>query len=258
MAGIRYEGRSPDSDNSVVTRRWSNDNAGSLAVTTTFVNTEIARVVAANNLQTKTYVDDQDNLLAKLTDVTTADNLRLESTARGTTVASLDSSGMLTATQIPTTLVTERTARSVFATAPSFSGTYTCTTTATREKLLATLTILDPGFPYIPLPFGFVSGQAGGTPGLYPWSGNGVCGQLTVCPAAGSGDTIYGVGACSDTPATGVYPIFPYAASNTTPSTRPATNGTLTLNLYGCCFQGSGYSFSSTGLSFYVIVIPAM
>jgi hypothetical protein len=258
MPGIRYEGRAPDSDSSLITRKWSLDNAAALAVTTSFVNAEIARVVAASNLQTTTYVDAQDGLLAKLSDVQAADALHLASTARGTTVASLDSSGMLTSTQVPSNLITERTARSVAATAPSFSGSYTCTTTSTREKLLATITVPDPGFPYHPLPFGFVSGQASSTAGLYPWSGNGILGQLTVCPPAESGDTIYGVGACSDSPTTGLYPFFPYGASGTTPTNRPAVSGTLRLDLYGCCLEGNGYSFSSTGLTFYVIVIPAM
>lgn len=256
MPGIRYEGRYPDGDSSLITRQWSNETAAALAVTNPFLAGEVARVVAASSLQTTTYVDAQDALLAKLADVQSADSALLDTGARNTTVATLDSSGNLTASQIPSTLVTERAAFSVAAAGASFSGSYSTTTTTIREKLLATLTIPDPGFPYIILPFGSVTGQAGGTPGLYPWSGNGVCGQLTVCPPPGD-DTIYGLGACSDSSAAGAYPILPYGSSNNTPLNRPAVNGSLTLNLYGCCFQGSGYSFSSTGLVFYVIGIPA-
>lgn len=254
---IRYEGRYPDGDNSLVTKKWTDDTATASAVTTTFITNEISRVVSESTLQTITYVDSQDALLAKLADVTAADTLYLNTSARNATVAGLDGSGMLISGQIPTTVVTDRLARSHVGTA-SFSGNYTCNTTLTREKKLASVTIPDPGFPYIVLPFGSVTGQAGGTPGVYPWSGNGVCGLLTVCPPAGSGDTIYGLGAATDSPVSTSYPIFPYAASGATPANRPALNGATTLDLYGSCFQGSGYTFYSAGLSFYVIVIPTL
>lgn len=254
---IRYEGRYPDGDNSLATKKWTDDTNVSLAVTTSFINSEIARVISANNLQTTTYVDNQDALVAKLSAVTAADTLYVDSTARNTTVAGLDSSGMLISTQLPNTIVTDRVARSHVGSA-SFSGTYTCNTTTVREKKLATVSIPDPGFAYIPLPFGFVTGYAGGTPGLYPWSGNGTCGQLVVCPPQGSGDTIYGFGSGTDSPTAGLCPVLPYGASNATPGNRPAVNGALTLDLYGSCFQGSGYTYSSTGLSFFVIVVPAM
>lgn len=255
--GIRYVGRYPDADLTVTTKKWADDTAAARAVTTTFVNSEISRVVQASNLQTATYVDAQDALLARLADVQAADAACLPATARNSTVAGLDSTGMLINSQLPATIVTDRVARSHVGTVV-FSGSYTCTTTTTREKKLATVSIPDPGFAYIPLPFGVVTGQAGGTPGLYSWSGNGVCGQLTVCPPQGSGDTIYGLGAASDSPTVGSYPILPYAASSATPINRPAVQGALTLDLYGCCFQGAGYTFFSTGLSFYVLVVPAM
>lgn len=261
MAGVRYEGRAPDGDDGLVNRGWITDTAlPAQAVTAEFINGEINRVVTTNNLQGKKYVDDQDLLVAKLADVTTADNLRLNSSARGTTVASLNASGTLLTGQFDTaTLVTNCVARShVGVTAATLINAVTSTETTTRNRLLATVTIPDPGFPYHPLPFGSVAAQAGGTPGLYPWNGNGIVGQLTVCPPAGSGDTIYGLGVCSDSPAAALYPILPYAASNTTPTTRPAVNGSLTLNLYGCCLQNNGYTFLAAGLSFYVIVIPAM
>lgn len=255
--GIRYEGRAPDSDFSVVTKKWADDTAQAQAVTTTYINNEITRVVTRDNLQTTTYVNAKDDLLAKLTDVQSADALCLPLTARNTTVAGLDAGGMLITSQISQTIVTDRVTKCYTGTA-AFSGTYTCTTTTVREKKLASVTIPDPGFPYVPLPFGAVYGQAGGTPGLYIWSGNGVCGQLTVCPPQGSGETIYGMGACTDAPVQASYPILPYAASATTPTNRPAVTGALTLDLYGCCFQGTGYTFHSSGLNFYVLVIPVM
>jgi hypothetical protein len=260
MAGVRYEGKDPDGDDGLVNRGWITGTAlPAQAVTAEFINGEITRMVTTNVLQGKTYVDDQDRPLAKIADVNTADNLYLNSSARGTTVASLNASGTLLTDQFDTaTLVTDCVARSHVAAALTWSGTRTANTSIVRDQLLATVTIPDPGFPYHPLPFGSVAAQAGGTPGLYSWNGNGILGQLTVCPAAGSGDTIYGLGACSDSPTPTPYPILPYAGSNTTPAIRPATTGSLTLNLYGCCLQGIGYTFLAAGLSFYVIVIPAM
>jgi hypothetical protein len=255
--GIRYEGRYPDADSSLGTKKWSDDTATAVAVTPTFITTEIARVVTASSLQTSTYVDAQDALLAKLASVQAASAALLPDTARNTTVAGLDASGMVFASQIAGSVTTDRVARS-FTGAAVFSGTYTATTTTPREKKLATVTITDPGFAYIPLPFGFVTGSAGGTPGIYPWTGNGVCGQLVVCPPQGSGDTIYGVGGCNDITAPALYPVLPYGASLVTPANRPALTGDLTLDLYGSCFQGGGYTFYSTNLAFYVIVIPAM
>jgi hypothetical protein len=255
--GIRYEGRYPDADSALGTKKWSDDTAAAVAVTPTFITSEIARVVTANNLQTATYVDAQDALLAKLADVQTAATALLPDTARNTTVAGLDASGMVFSSQIAGAVTTDRVTRS-FAGSAVFSGSYTATTTTPREKKLATVTITDPGFAYIPLPFGFVTGSAGGTPSIYPWTGNGVCGQLVVCPPQGSGDTIYGLGGCTDSTVPTLYPILPYGASQVTPTNRPAVTGNLTLDLYGCCFQGGGYTFYSTNLAFYVIVIPAM
>jgi hypothetical protein len=255
--GIRYEGRYPDADSALATKKWADDTSRSLAVDTAYVNGEISRVVQANNLQTTSYVDAQDNLLARLTDVQAADAACLAATARNNTVAGLDGSGMLISAQLPTTIVTDRIARSHTGTA-AFTGSYTCTTSSVREKKLASVTIADPGFSYIPLPFGFVTGAAGGTPGLYPWNGNGICGQLTVCPPVGSGDTIYGLGGCTDSPNQGSYAVLPHGASGATPFTTPAVTGSLTLDLYGCCLQGSGYIFSATNLSFFVIVMPAL
>lgn len=252
---IRYEGRYPDSDATLISKLWADDAVVAGTVTQTWLDGQIATAATNANLKTVSYVDEQDAQRATLAEVAAADALYVNATAKGVSVATLDAGGMVTAAQLPT-VVTDRVARSVVGEAV-FSGTLTATTTAPREKRLATVTITDPGFPYLPLPFGAVTAQSGETPALYAWTGTQLCGQLTVCPPEGSGDTIYGLGACSDTPTAAVYPILPYAASNTTPITRPPVKGDLTLDLYGCCFQGSGYQFSSTELSFYVLVIPA-
>lgn len=258
MPGIRYEGRRPDSDIALATKGFADDAIAAAAVTADYVTVEIARVVSANDLRTATYVDAQDALLAKLADVEAAAAGLLDATARGTTVAPLNGSAQVDVSYIPPgTLLTERTLSTVTGSA-TFSGTLTATTTNPRERKLATASIADPGFPYHPLPFGTVSGQASGTPVVYPWSGNGVCGLLTVCPPAGSGDTIYGIGGCTDTPTAARYPIVPYAASGATPVNRPPVNGAITLDLYGACFQGSGYTFNSSGLEFWILVVPAL
>lgn len=255
--GLRYEGRFPDSDSSLGTKEWAEGAAQNSAVTTTYINNEIARVVTVNNLQTTSYVDGRDALLAKLADVQSADAACLPLTARNSTVAGLNETGTLYSGQLSNTIITERAVKCFVGTV-AFSGTHTCTQNSLREKKLATVNIVDPGFSYIPLPFGFITGQAGGTPTLYPWSGNGVCGRVVVCPPEGSGDTVYGLGACTDTSISGRYPILPSATANATPANLLAVKGNLTLDLYGSCFQGTGYTFSSEGLSFYVLIFPAM
>jgi len=257
MPTIRYEGRYPDADASLTHKRWADDAIAASAVTPSFVNGEVDRVIAASNLQTTTYVDAQDALLAKIADFTAADNNCLDATTRGVTVAPLDGSGMVTANYLPPGLITERVIRTHVGTA-SFSGTLTSTTTTVRERKLATVSIPDPGFPYLVLPFGNVTGYAGATPEVYPWTGNGVCGLFVVCPPAGAGEVIYGLGGGTDSTLMSSYPILPYAASGSTPLTRPAVTGALTLDLYGSCFQGTGYVFSSSGLSFYVLIVPAI
>lgn len=255
--GIRYEGRYPDADLAIATKQWADDTAVTRAVTPTFVSGEIARIIQSSNLQAITYVNTQDGLLAKLADVQSAYANVLPATARNTTVAPLDASGMIASAQLPSNMTTDRVAKTFTGTA-AFSGTTTSTSTTIRDKKLASVTITDPGYAYIPLPFGSVTAQAGSTPGLYGWSGNAVCGQLTVAPPPGSGDTVYGLGGCSDSPIAAPYPLFPYGGSGVYPGTQPSVSGNLTLDLYGCCFQGSGYTFSSTGLVFYVIIMPAL
>lgn len=254
---VRYEGRYPDGDNSLIHKKWNDDTVAATAVTTGYVNGEIARVVTANALQTTTYVDAQDALVAKSAQVIAADANYLESSARNTVVAGLDSSGMLTSSQIPSNLVTERVAVS-FTGSLMFSGSVTANTNSLRERPLATATISDPGFPYIPQPFGFVVGRSVSTDVTAPWVGTGVTGLLLVCPPEGSGDTIYGMGACTDSTSYGVYPVFPYAASLATPLNRPAVTGNLTLNLYGSCFEGTNYQFLSSGVYFWVLAVPAL
>lgn len=259
MVALRSEGRNPDADSSLTTKKWADDTNTALAVTTSYVNSEIARVVAVNDLQTPTYVDFQDSLLASASDVASADALYLSLTDKNTTVATLTSSGMLKSTQTPT-LVTDRVSQMFQGTA-LFSGTLTSQTTLDRDQRLATVTITDPGFPYIPLPFGMVTAKAEGSTSVEePWKGTGVTGRLLVAPPAGSGqaDFIYGIGWCSDTPGYASYPVVPYAGSGVNPRTRPAQTGSLTLELFGSAYQNLGYTFASANLTFYVLVLPAV
>lgn len=260
MVALRYEGRPTDADSAVAIKSWADTANTALTVTTGYVNSEISRVVALNDLQTTTYVDYQDSLLADASAVADADALYLSLTEKDVSVATLTSSGMLRSTQLPT-LVTDRVAQMVEGTV-SFSGTLTSLTTLDRDLLLASVTIDDPGYPYIPLPFGMVTAKAGGDANLTeePWKGTGVTGRLLVAPPSGSGvaDFIYGIGWCSDNPAYATYPVFPYGGTGVSPSTRPAQTGSLTLNLFGSSYQNTGYTFSSANLSFSVLVVPAV
>lgn len=259
MVALRYEGRPTDADSAITTKKWADDANTALTVSTSYVNAEIARVVAVNDLQTATYVDFQDSLLASASDVATADAGYLALTDRNSLVATLTSTGQLKSAQLPT-LVTDRVSKMIAGSAV-FSGTLTSVTTLDRDRRLATVTIPDPGFPYIPLPFGMVTAKAEGeTLVEEPWKGTGVTARLLVAPPAGSGqaDFIYGVGWCSDNPAYATYPVVPYAGSGVNPRTRPAQTGSLTLELFGSCFTNLNYTFSSANLTFYVLVVPAV
>ena len=263
MVGLSYRGRAPDSDSALVTKKWSDDTNATKIVDTAFINAEIAQEIIDQVLQTTSYVDTQDALRAKKTAVDAADANYVLDTALNAAngVAGLDSSGNLISSQVPTGIVTDFVVQSFKATGAGLilSGEQQVTTTAVRAFKIATLAVTDPGYPWIPIPFGGVMGWSGGTPPGSRLIGTGTTGKLVVCPPSGQGDDIYGIGICTgafDKPTP--YMVVPYGSSSLTPSTRPPLTGGKTLDLYGSCFAGSGYVFSSAVLFFHVMAFPAV
>lgn len=264
MSNLKYVGRTPDSDSTVAPKSFVDTTNTSLAVTTDYVTNAIN--LEAANLSLQSYVDTQDNLRAHKTDVDAADALYVASSKLGAAsgVASLDSSGNLTASQVPAGIVTDRLALSYNATTMGSvfltgSNTHTVTTTGIREFRLATLTVPDPGFPWRPIPFGIVCGGAtGASAPATRYLGTGNYGLLTVCPPSGVSNTVYGIGLCTGTFFLDFFPIIPYAGTNQNPTSVPAITGSLQLDLYGCCWSGSTYTFAGLNMMFSVLVMPSL
>lgn len=279
MATLSYRGRSPDSDATIAPKGYADTYSASVAVTTTVVNSIIS--TAAATLTTKAYVDTRDALYAKKTAVTTADGNYLPTPYLSVAVAGLDGNATLLSSQIPTGVVTDRVFKcyslnqavasavgpSTSTTVANASGTvnltsgqsHTVTTTTLREYRLATISIPDPGYLWRPLPFAWVQGNSsGGSVPATPDLGNGNYGLLTCTPPSGVSDTIYGTAICTGKPTTDTYVVTPFALPSQTPTSVPAITGALQLDLYGCCFSGTTYTFIGTNLQYFVLVVPAL
>ena len=264
MAAFEYVGRSPDTDGVVVTKGYADTQNAATLVTTSFVNN--ACTIAAANLVNSVWIDQQVANYSTQTQVSSyasANFIPLTTLGANSGLAQSNSSGNIPPGVLPTTMTTERVATSYNVSTSGtiyLSGTHTVTTVNNlREYMLASIPIPDPGYAWIPLPFATVTGRALGTASGSRFLGNGNSGLLTVSPAAGVSDNIYGAGVCTADTLPNLYQVIPAAPTigSATPTTRPPVNGALTLNLYGCCWAGSNYQFSSTGLTFWVLVVPA-
>jgi hypothetical protein len=275
MATAPYVGKDPatGSDSSVVTKKWADDQAAATRVDQAWVNAQIATEATnqALQLQPKTpppsYVDQQDGLRAKKADVDLADQNYVPTSARGAAngVATLDTAGDVTASQVPSGLVLTR---PILVYTASLDGTiylqpgqtHECDTNTYREFQLATIPVPDPGYPWRPLVSGMVGGYSSG--GVAPASGakdSGNMGLVTVIPPDGVSDTIYGVGVCAAAYQTvGFYPVLPAGAGNQTPVTVPPIVGPLELGLWASCYTLTGYTYVGEGLFFQVQVFPAV
>lgn len=98
---LPYVGRVPDSDAIVVAKGYADSTNAAQALTTTYVNNQIASAAAL--LTTQTYADTGDSGLAHRTDVTAADGAYLAASALNAAngVAGLDSGGNLLTALIP-------------------------------------------------------------------------------------------------------------------------------------------------------------
>lgn len=276
-------GKPPDvaSDSTVTSKTYVDATNTAVAVTTAIVNTKIA--TAAATLTIASYVDTADAALAQKSAVTAADAAYVAATLAGAAngVATLDGSGNLAAAQVPAGVKTDRVmdCYSVGTTAPNqgvlggvintnakaigsvlITASHTVTSVTLREFKLASIVIPDPGYPWRPLPFAWVAGNSlGGTTPADRQHGNSSFGLLSVMPPSGVSDTVYGVGLCTASIRTDYYPVLPYAAAGSTPTSVPAITGSLELDLYGCCNSTSStYTFLPDNLTFFVFVAPGL
>jgi hypothetical protein len=212
-------------------------------------------------------VDAGDVLRAHKTDVDAADTnyIPLIDVGVANGVANLDLNGDLLASQLPSGIMIDRPvlSYSIGSTGTIYLGSgnsQLVATTTSRELLIASMVIPDPGFAWYPMSFAWVYGYAyGADNGRF--YGNNNYGQLVVQPPAGISDTIYAAGiGPSDVRAsfTPVIPSCPVNPPGTTPSTQPPINGSLELDLYGSCFSGSGYVWMGIDLVWYTFIYPSM
>jgi hypothetical protein len=240
-----------------------------------------ATVVPGQYASPAAYVNAQNALLATQTAVTTADAAYVPLAQLGVAsgVAALNTSADLTTAQVPAGVRTDRVA-TAYATAfpsgstgalggmlssvtgaigvPEITTATTVTSATARTLLLARCSLPDPGYPWRALPFGWVMGvgAAAGPPATASMTGTGNYGLLTVMPPANANplyaSQVYGIGICTDSALSDHYPVVPYAAANQTPTTVPAINGALELDLYGQLW------FSPTDLAFWVLQVPSL
>lgn len=250
---MKYVGRPPDSDYSIVHKKYADERYAAIDVDQAFITDEIAG--QAVPLVTPSYVDTQDALRARKTNVDAADANYLSTSVVGAAsgVAPLDTSTFVPAANLPT-LVTNRLPTFVPATAISISGDRVVTTTNAKEYQAATLTINDPGYPYVPLIFAQIQGGSTQGTAANRLMGTGAFGQASVLKS--DDDAKYSWCLCTASKTRDYHTAIPFADSTINPTTRPPIEGAATFGLWIGCFSGATYTFNSTGLNFYALVFP--
>lgn len=267
----------PPGDNVAATLGYVNDqwvgNSGHgvtpLEVDPTYVTTTTTALAAT--LANVTDVDTADSAHGLKTDVDAADTAYIARTTIGVAggPVPLNGSVQVDTSYVPSTMPT---ARVVYA-APA--AVWTLTTTALcnaapgsniKEFAAASITIADPGYPWIPWVDGQVAGAASGV------VTSGVAAALTD-PGNGFGCGVWAQGAVIDTAGnlwarviTGsnfrpyVYPLQPFANSSATPLTLTGpTVLTFYLSLFSRTDSGNNsYTFTRTGSLFNALVMGGL
>lgn len=250
---VKYVGRTPNNDASLVTAGWADTRHATLAVNDAYIAASVASYAAAAPLKTPAYVDSQDALRATETAVDAADAqcVPLADVGVANGVASLDGSLYIPEEQLPD-LVLSRPGFYAPATEVHLTGEQTLIATNTKTFKAATVEITDPGYDYCALPMGFVRGRSVGTMGHSRRRGGDSSGRLTVLDDA---DNLFGGGRTDTSMALASWPIVPTAAMGTFPS---VVSGDLTLDLWLALLGGTGYVFSEEAFVFFALVIPAI
>lgn len=265
MATLRYVGRPSDDLFGVLSKKWVDDRYVQTKVDIAYVNAISAEAAAL--LATPSYVTTQDGQRASKAAVDAADNGYLLKSQRGLPngVASIGADGFIPASQVPSP---ETQRKPIFRDA-SVAGVGTVYLASDRsitstadpnpndagQFKAATLTIQDPGFPYIPLTFASIQGGATqGSQGIRVY-GTGTYGLAT---AWGSDGKRYAQAVCTDTKTLSHHLVLPLARIDDVPY---QVKGNLTLELWLSLLEmGAGataYVFTPTDFMFYTLVYPA-
>lgn len=247
---LRYVGRYPDIQAGIAPKSYSVAANDRTKVTTDWIEKAVDNVV--HSLATVQYVDQQDNARALKSAVTQADQNYVPAT--GHNLATLNNEGRISPEQIPSgnIIISNRQAKCFTGSVGSgsvVSASYTA-------LLLGTVTINDPKlvYPYVVLPFAWVNGNDPNGTAASRWSGTGNVARLLVMPVGGG--PVCGSGICAASPRASAYPVTP---SSPIGSRAQKFTGSLTLGLYGSVFsEATGQSYTFSGGSFFVLVIPAV
>ncbi|QIG58153.1 hypothetical protein SEA_SKOG_1 [Gordonia phage Skog] len=247
---LDYVGRTPDSDHSIMSKKWVDDRYASVKVDSAYINTTVA--AATVSLVNPTYVNAQDALRASIASVDSADALYVPTSQEGQPggVPTIGANGYIPPAQLPA-LQTQR--KPVFKNYDTLylSGSYEVT--SDNRYRAARLVIPDPGYPYVPLVFATVRGgavngiQATGSRA----TGAGSFGEITVLD---DDDVCYAWTVCGDVKAMAFHKAIPFADTNDVPAAGLA--GPRDLSLWFSLNAGNSYIFSSQDLSFYAIIWP--
>ncbi len=258
---LRYVGRSPDTTGTLCTVSYAQKDQGAYLVTSTWTAGQITSAVA--NLVNETWINQQVANYTTQTQVTTNLEAYIPTSSLGSTVAQLGSNGSIPTGQLPAVTLNNlalnydvTTSGTVFL-LPGIS--HTTTTTTLGELKIGTITIPNPGYPWIPYPFAKVLGYSSATSSGSRLIGTSNSGILTVTQQ-GVTSPLYGAGLFTDDPGSNYYSVVPAAIplGPVTPLTQtPLTTG-MTFELSGCNWTGTGYTYNGTGLIFFILVLPAL
>lgn len=216
-----------------------------------------AASTAANSapMVAQSYVDAQDALRASKAAVDAGDALRVPKTARGVAggIATIDAVGYIPSAQLPV-LTTERVAQAHTATTVKLTQ-QDVTSTNTKAYEAASLSIPDPGYPYFALPFAQVLGRCTAQTHGPRRTGGGSYGKLAVLT---QGDAVLAGGMTGGQFDWAWAHAVPYAAANSVPANTTVLSGATTLTLWLALWSGTSYTFTSTGFSFWALVVPAL
>lgn len=256
---LRYVGRRPDSSGYAVMNKSHVDAAYEKSrVDEAYVTGAVQDVLPS--LASLTYVTNQDALRATLTAVDAADDnyvpvSELAGVSAG--VVPLNSSGSIATSRVPASIKTHRAPLIVPADTVNLVGTEVLVPPiGAKQYLAAELTITDPGYSYIPLPFAVVQGGAMESPDPVTRSMTTSCyGQLSVLD---TNDVRYGWTVCSGRKVLDFHTLLPFADEKVNPSVRSLVDGDLTLKLYLGLYGGTTYTFTNVGFQFYCMVYPGV
>jgi hypothetical protein len=251
---VKYVGRAPNNDASLVTAGWVDTRHTALAVNDAYISASIAAYAASAPLETPSYVDANDALRATTVAVDAADAtcVALSQVGAANGVASLDGSLYVPSGQLPD-LVLSRPVTYVPASTIWLTSEVAISATATKTFKAAEIVIDDPGYDYRPLPFAYVRGRSQGSPGHSRRRGGDSAGRLTILSAAD--DALFGGGRTDTCMSMTSSVAIPTAPTGTVPS---VVSGDLTLQLWLAMLNGTSYYFNPEGFSFFAMVFPAI